>query len=90
MAVQCQVTLQAQKGGDADIGRKLFPIMERAGMMDIVVSPRQVYVDDSLPHMVEGFTRNTFTAMIKGVAEEAISQGLISQGDMDKGIKDLY
>ncbi|MEM6684662.1 MAG: class I SAM-dependent methyltransferase [Bacteroidota bacterium] len=76
-AIQCQVDLQKQKGGDANIGRKIFPILENSGFKSINVSPRQVYVDDSNPQWVEGFTKNTFTAMIKGVKEEAIAIKLI-------------
>ncbi|MEO0896791.1 MAG: methyltransferase domain-containing protein [Bacteroidota bacterium] len=89
-AVQCQVILQAQKGGDANIGRKLYPLLEAAGYQNIQVSPRQVYVDDSNPTWVEGFTRNTFTAMIEGISDEAVSQQLISEADMARGIADLY
>lgn len=89
-AIQCQVELQKRNGGDANIGRKLFPILESAGFEEIVVSPRQVYVDDSNPAWVEGFTKNTFTAMIKGVKDDAISNGLINDDIFNKGIKDLY
>lgn len=89
-AIQCQVELQKRNGGDANIGRKLFPILEEAGFQDIAVSPRQVYVDDSNPDWVEGFTKNTFTAMIEGIKEEAIAQELTDRASMEKGIKDLY
>ncbi|MEM6866193.1 MAG: methyltransferase domain-containing protein [Bacteroidota bacterium] len=89
-AIQCQVDLQKKSGGDANIGRKLFPILESSGFEEIVVLPRQVYVDDSNPRWVEGFTKNTFTAMIKGVKEEAISNGLISEESFERGINDLY
>ncbi|MEM6395069.1 MAG: methyltransferase domain-containing protein [Bacteroidota bacterium] len=89
-AIKCQVELQAQKGGDADIGRRLFPILEAGGFSDIFVSPRQVYVDDSKPELVEGFTRNTFTAMIEGVRKEAIENQMMTSEDFDRGIADLY
>jgi len=89
-AIQCQVELQAANGGDANIGRKLYPLLEAAGFETIKVSPRQVYVDDSNPAWVEGFTKNTFTAMIQGISKEAIAQQLIGQEEMDKGIQDLY
>ncbi len=88
-AIECQVLLQKQNGGDANIGRKLYPILEDSGFKEIKVSPRHVYVDDSIPTLVEGFTKNTFTAMIQGISEEAISKKLISQMDMQKGINDL-
>jgi len=88
-AIQCQVELQRRNGGDANIGRKLFPILEKSGFNKIAVSPRQVYVDDSNPAWVEGFTKNTFTAMIEGVKEDAISNNLIEKEIFEKGIKDL-
>lgn len=88
-AIQCQVELQKRNGGDANIGRKLFPLLEKAGYSGIKVSPRQVYVDDSNPNWVDGFTKNTFTAMIKGISDVAISEKLITRTKMEKGINDL-
>jgi len=49
-----------------------------------------VYVDASKPALFDGFTRNTFTAMIEGVRASAIEAGLLSPGDFDRGIADLY
>ena len=89
-AIQCQVELQKRNGGDANIGRKLYPILESAGFDHISVSPRQVYVDDSNPDWVEGFTKNTFTAMIEGIKEEVILHGLMDKKSFEKGIQDLY
>ncbi|MBQ0735547.1 methyltransferase domain-containing protein [Aquimarina celericrescens] len=89
-AVQAQVLLQQQKGGNANIGRELYPLLYAHGFENIVVSPRQVYVDDSKPDLVEGFIKNTFTAMIKGVSEEALINKIISKVDMDRGIDDLF
>ena len=50
----------------------------------------QIYVDKSKPELVDGFIRKTFTAMIKGVEEEAISEGVIAKNVMQDGIADLY
>ena len=49
-----------------------------------------VYVDDSRPDLVDGFTRRTFTAMIEGVRGLAIDTGLIGAERFDAGIRDLY
>ena len=49
-----------------------------------------VYVDASRPQLVEGFIKNTFTAMIEGVGIEAIKHGIIDSLTFEKGIKDLY
>ena len=49
-----------------------------------------VYVDSSKPDMVEGFTKNTFTAMIEGVRNAAIQAGLIDPAVFDDGVRGLY
>jgi ubiquinone/menaquinone biosynthesis C-methylase UbiE len=89
-AVLCQVMLQKRHGGNANIGRILYPLLKEAGFQNINVFPRMVYVDDSKPELVEGFTRNTFSAMIEGVSKAAIEAGLITPERMKKGVADLY
>jgi hypothetical protein len=89
-AIQCLIDLQARKGGDSLIGRRLYPLLNSAGFNNLTVSPRMVYVDSSKPELVEGFTKNTFTAMVEGVENEAISTGLMDSAEWKKGIKDLY
>jgi SAM-dependent methyltransferase len=89
-AVQAQVMLQKHNGGNANIGRQLYPMLADAGFINVKASPRVVFVDDSRPDLAEGFTRNTFTAMIKGIGDEAISKGVISKEEFERGIKDLY
>jgi ubiquinone/menaquinone biosynthesis C-methylase UbiE len=89
-AVNCLVELQKKMGGNALIGRQLYPLVAGAGYSDVSVSPRMVYVDASRPHLVEGFTKLTFTAMVKGVAEEVRKQGLMSRDAWERGIAALY
>jgi len=89
-AIQCQVELQHRAGGNAMIGRQLYPLLFNAGYSSIQVSPRMVYVDSSKPGLVEGFTKKTFTAMIEGVREAALKAGIIEPQTFEKGIKDLY
>jgi SAM-dependent methyltransferase len=89
-AVQCLVEVQARFGGDALIGRRLYPLLTEAGFRDVRVSPRMVYVDDSRPDLVEGFSKNTFIAMVEGVRDRALSLGMIDQCTWEKGIADLY
>ncbi len=43
-AIQCQVDLQKLSGGNANIGRELFPLLSSADFDFIKVSPRMVYV----------------------------------------------
>jgi hypothetical protein len=48
-----------------------------------------VYVDASRPAWVEGFTRNTYIAMVEGVRQRALAAGLIDRRAWAKGIADL-
>lgn len=89
-AIQCLIDLQRQAGGDSLIGRRLYPLLVAAGYRDVRVSPRMVYADASRPAMAEGSTRKTFTAMVEGVAEQAVGQGLMDEASWAAGIGDLY
>jgi ubiquinone/menaquinone biosynthesis C-methylase UbiE len=89
-AIRCQIELQRRAGGNALIGRELYPLLRRAEYSAVHVSPRMVYVDASKPKFVDGFTRKTFTAMIEGVRETALEAGIIDQNLFDQGIRDLY
>jgi SAM-dependent methyltransferase len=88
-AIECQVKLQRQAGGNAMIGRELYPLLLAAGYESVCVSPRMVYVDSSKPGLVDGFTKKTFTAMIEGVRGTAIGAGLIEPRMFDNGIAGL-
>lgn len=89
-AIHCQVELQYRAGGNALIGRSLYPLLVTAGYSGVRVSPRMVYVDSSKPELVDGFTKKTFTAMIEGVRQAAIDEGLIDPAMFDQGIQALY
>ncbi|MBV8147533.1 MAG: methyltransferase domain-containing protein [Candidatus Eremiobacteraeota bacterium] len=84
------VELQARTGGNALVGRALYPLFRSAGFKDVRVSPRMVYVDSSKPDLVEGFTNKTFTAMVKGVRQSVLAAGLMNARDFERGIRDLY
>ncbi|MBI2203796.1 MAG: methyltransferase domain-containing protein [Candidatus Rokubacteria bacterium] len=89
-AIQCLIELQARAGGNSLIGRSLYPLLVEAGLAQVRVSPRLVYVDASRPKLVEGFTKNTFTAMVEGVRQAALDAGLIDAATFDRGVADLY
>ncbi|HYN71523.1 MAG TPA: class I SAM-dependent methyltransferase, partial [Nakamurella sp.] len=85
-AIHCQVQLQALAGGNALVGRQVYPLLVAAGFDAVHVSPRTVYVDSGRPALVDGFTRKTFTAMVEGVRQQAIDAGLTDPETFDAGI----
>jgi SAM-dependent methyltransferase len=89
-AIAAQVQLQVAAGGDALIGRRLYPLLRAAGLEQVRVAPRMVYVDGSRPDLIDGFTRRTFTAMIEGVRASALAAGLLDADRFDAGVRDLH
>ena len=89
-AIQCQVELQRRAGGNAMIGRELYPLLRKTGFNSIHVYPKMVYVDSSKPDLVEGFIKNTFTAMIEGIRKAALKAQIVDEIIFDKGIQDLH
>jgi SAM-dependent methyltransferase len=89
-AVDALVQLQRRAGGDALIGRRLYPLLAGAGFADVRVSPRQVYADGGDPALADAFTRRTFAAMVEGVRREALAAGLLDAARFDAGVQALH
>jgi ubiquinone/menaquinone biosynthesis C-methylase UbiE len=87
--IDCLTDLQAIAGGDALIGRRVQPLLTAAGYDDVRAWPCTVYADETLPHLVDGFTRRTFVAMVESVRERAIAAGLRTPEQWQQGIRDL-
>src|SRR2546423_637014 len=88
-AIRCLVELQQRAGGNALIGRQVYPLLTAAGFDNVHVTPRFVYVDASHPELVDGFTRKTFTTMVANVRDAVIAQKLLPEDEFDAGLRDL-
>ena len=90
-AIACQIELQRQAGGNAYLGRQVYPLLVAAGFDEVHVLPRMVYIDgSSRPDLIENFTHKTFAAMIEGVREAAIAASLIDATQFDLGMQAIY
>jgi SAM-dependent methyltransferase len=89
-AIECLVELQRRAGGDALIGRRLYPLLTDAGYASVSVRPLLAYADQSRPDLVDAITIRTFTAMIDGVREAAVAARLLTAEAFDAGIADLH
>ncbi|HOT93765.1 MAG TPA: methyltransferase domain-containing protein [Methanoregulaceae archaeon] len=83
------VRTQAALGGDALIGRRLYPLLAGAGFREVSVSPRMVYADESRPGVQEGFVQRTIVPMVDGARERAVRLGLVDPATFDRGVADL-
>jgi SAM-dependent methyltransferase len=87
--INCLVDLQAAAGGDGLIGRQLQPLLVSAGYDEVRARPCTVYADETLPHLVDGFTRKTFIAMVESVRVRALAAGLRTPAQWEQGIREL-
>jgi hypothetical protein len=76
-------------GGNSLIGRELWHLLNDAGFSSVQVTPRIVYADAGRPESLEG-VKNIFIAMVEGVREAAVSRGMMTEREWEKGIRDLY
>ena len=87
---ECLIECQKQLDCNPMIGREIYPLLKNSGFNNIQVSPKIVYVDSSMPELVEGFNKKTIIAMVEGVKDQAIKSEMINIESWEKGIKDLY
>jgi len=87
--IQCLIDLQAARGGDALIGRRLHSLFVGVGVTGVHVEPRVVYADPSRPDWVEWFTERTYIAMVEGARELSLAGGMMTQSEWEAGITDL-
>lgn len=45
--IGCLVTLQTRAGGNSLIGRQIYPLLVQGGSLDLRVTQRPVYVDNT-------------------------------------------
>ena len=72
--IRCLVDLQAQAGGDALIGRRLYPLLVEAGLQKVKVGPRTVYADASRPEMVEALRKIRLPRWSKALKSRSLRQ----------------
>lgn len=87
--INCQSILQKRKGGNSNLGRELFPLMQELNLSDIKTTPHIVYTDQNYPQLRESFTKGTFIAMVSAVKEEALAENLITSVVWKEGIAAL-
>lgn len=91
-AWNCLIEVQSHMGGDSLVGRKLYPLLQKAGFEEVKVEPRMVYVDSGKPELVDGFIRKTIIPMVEGVKEQALELGMMEEEEeaWKKGIAELH
>ena len=81
-------SLAKMRGEDRFIGRKLFSIMERAGLSPITIFPFPIYATQQNPEMLKMLV-SVPVQLVESSKDEMIKQGLISAGDFPEAMKEV-
>jgi len=88
-AIQSQVELQRLAGGNAMIGRELYPLRARQALTRFVCLREWFMLIPANRNWSKGSQKDIY-GDDEGVRDAAISAGIIEQNVFDQGIKDLY
>ena len=81
-------SLAKMRGEDRFIGRKLFSIMERAGLSPITIYPFPIYSTQQNPEMLKMLV-SVPVQIVESSKDEMIKQGLINAEDYPEAIKEV-
>ena len=81
-------SLAKMRGEDRFIGRKLFSIMERAGLSPITVFPFPMYFTQQNPEMLKMLV-SVPVKMVESSKDEMIKQGLIDAEEYPEALKEV-
>jgi SAM-dependent methyltransferase len=83
------VRSQRQIGHDPDIGRKLYPLLEKTGLDIRYVEPRWVYADRSRPELLDGVINQIIAPMVFSAEGRVLGEEMIDPAAWQKGLDDI-
>jgi ubiquinone/menaquinone biosynthesis C-methylase UbiE len=86
---QAMIKSQQMLGHDPNIGRRLYPILEKAGFSIEFAEPRWIYTDGNNPKLADGMVNKIIVPMVKTAHDFAIKNSLIDEITFQQGIVDL-
>lgn len=83
------IKVQQELGQDPNIGRRLSPIVKKAGFRIEHSSPRYVYGDLFHADLLDGMVNKIIVPMVQTGRDNALKNGFIDEVTWDRGIEDL-
>ncbi len=74
---------------DPTIGRRLYPLLEKAGFSIDYVSPRPVYADQSDPVLRDGIVNQIIAPMVYSAEVHVLEEKLVEPETWEKGLADI-
>jgi SAM-dependent methyltransferase len=82
------VTVQSQMGHDPNIGRRIHPLLAKAGFSVMSARPCWLYADAGSSQLLDGMVNHIIVPMVKTVRETAVPR-FMNPSDWDRGITEL-
>ena len=83
------IKTQTDLGHDPLIGRRLFPLLSKAGFSIKSIEPLPIYADGHNPELLADVVNKIIVPMTETAKEAAISTGYTDEATWEKGISDL-
>lgn len=83
------IKAQIEIGHDPLIGRRLYPLLKKAGFKNEDVSPRYVYADFKNPELLDGVVNSIIVPMVKSAKDQILNNSILDERCWEKGIKEL-
>lgn len=85
----CMIKAQQYLGHDPLIGRRVYPLLEKAGFHVREVSPKWVYTDSSKPELMDGVVNKIIVPMTQTAREQSFELGLVDHDTWQRGIEEM-
>jgi len=83
------IQAQLDLGHDPQIGRRLFPLLDRAGFKVASLEPLPIYGDGHSPKTLTDFVDKIIVPMTQTGKEAVLKAGYVDEAVWEEGIKDL-
>lgn len=80
---------QQMLGHDPNIGRRLYPLLQKSGIRIDRVEPRPIYADQSDPVLLDGVVNQIIAPMVYSAERQVLESGLVEKPAWSRGLEDI-
>ncbi|NQT25220.1 methyltransferase domain-containing protein [candidate division KSB1 bacterium] len=86
---ECMIRAQAVHGHDANIGRRIYPLLHKAGFDVHTSEPKWVYGDGVHAQLLDGMVNQIIVPMVQTAKVRSIEAGWVDEATWAQGIREL-
>jgi SAM-dependent methyltransferase len=86
---ECMIRAQAVHGHDANIGRRIYPLLHKAGLDVLASEPKWVYGDGAHSRLLDGMVNQIIVPMVQTAKARSLEAGWVDEAAWAQGIREL-